>query len=330
MTLRFLCVVPLGGLLLNAQQAAGRRRAGDGIVPLEPRVQTEGCPTEAAATPPAQPVAPGDFVQLQRTICFGSCPAYTVKIRADGEVEWRGEASVSLHGETRDRSDPDQARSLIEKFRAAGFWGLCASYSRGITDMPTFLTTVGIAGQEKRVSDYADGAPAWLRDLDRELDALADTHRWIHGEPRAESLGGNLGFDARGPKPGLTPLMQAAAKGDLDEMRRLLAGRADPNERDSSGWTPLMYATQAQTADAIRILLQAGASPNAQSYTGQTALMAAAIVFYVPEEKIQALLDAGARKDPRDSKGLTALDYMEQRARGSGDPRYEKLRPMLQ
>ena len=330
MTRRFLCGVLLGACLLSAQQPAGRRRAGDGFVPPEPRVQTSGCPTEAAATPPAQPLAPDDFVQLQRTICFGSCPAYTVKVRADGEVEWRGETAVSLRGETRDRTGPEQARMLIERFRAAGFWGLCDGYSRGVTDMPTFLTTVGIAGQEKRVSDYADGAPAWLRELDRELDALADTHRWIHGDPRAEYFSGNLASDGRGPKPGLTPLMQAAAKGDLEEMRRLLAGHADPNAQDSSGWTPLMYATQAQTAEAIQMLLQAGANPNARSYTGQTALMAAATVFYVPEEKIQALLDAGARKEPRDAKGRTALDYMEQRARGSGDPRYEKLRPILQ
>ena len=325
MTLQFLCGVLLGGCLpLGAQQAAGRRRAGDGVVPIQPSVQTSGCPTGAAATPPAQPLAPDDFVQLQRTICFGSCPAYTVKIRADGEVEWRGETAVSLRGETRDRTGPDQARLLVERFRAAGFWGLCDSYSRGITDMPTFLTTVGIAGHEKRVSDYADGAPAWLRELDRELDALADTHRWIHGDPRAEYFSGNLGSDGRGPKPGLTPLMQAAARGDLEELRRLLAGQADPNAQDSSGWTPLMYATQAQTAEAIQTLIQAGANPNVQSYAGQTALMAASTVYYAPEDKLHALLNAGARKDLRDARGRTALEYIS-----GPEPRYEKLRPIL-
>jgi uncharacterized protein DUF6438/ankyrin repeat protein len=328
MTLRFLWGVLLGGCLLSAQPAAGRRRAGDGIVPIEPRVQTSGCPTEAAAAPPAQPLAPGDFVQLQRTICFGSCPAYTVKIRADGEVDWKGDVSVSLRGEARDKIGPDQARSLIEKFRAAGFWGLCDGYTLGITDMPTFLTTVGIGGQEKRVSDYADGAPAWLRELDRKVDELADTHRWIHGDPRSEYFGFNLPSDARGPKPGLTPLMQAAARGDLEEMRRLLAGGADPNTQDSSGWTPLMYATQAQTAEAVKTLIEAGATPNAQSYVGQTALMAAATIFYVPDEKLRALLEAGARKGTRDAKGLTALDYAEQLVRV--DPRYEKLQPILQ
>src|SRR5262249_55580232 len=152
----------------------------------------------------------------------------------------------------------------------------------------TVITTVHIAGQEKRVSYYFNSGPTLLQDFEFEIDGLVDTHRRLHGDPRLESVAGlrrpglgagysissNLRADAEGAKPGLTPLMRASAKGDAEEIRRQLSSGADPNAQDSSGWTALIYATQTDRPEAIKILLDAGASPNTRSYLGQTALMA--------------------------------------------------------
>ncbi len=222
-------------------------------------------------------------------------------------LAWR--KFVQAAGDRTGQVKPEETRPLIEKFRAAGFWNLCAFYTRSVSDVPTATTMIQIGSQEKGVSDRADGAPDWLRELDREVDALADTHRWIHGDPQTENFAGHLSSDARGPKPGLTPLMQASGSGDLSQLEALLSVQADPNASDSSGWTALMFATQAQSPDAIRKLLDAGADPGQSSYQGETALMAAATAFFQPEEKLRLLLAAGAKVDASNRKGQTALIY---------------------
>ncbi len=62
-------------------------------------VQTSGCPAYGVASPPDGPLGPGDYVELQRGPCFGSCPVYSLRIYADGRVNWKGEQNVQVAGE---------------------------------------------------------------------------------------------------------------------------------------------------------------------------------------------------------------------------------------
>jgi hypothetical protein len=355
----------LGCSALLMAQETGRRRADQPRSTVAPPVQTSGCPEENATQSPNEPLSAGDYVELQRTQCFGACPVYKMQLRADGQTTWSGRDFVQVTGERTGQTNPAEARSLINRFRAAGFWNLCESYNRMVTDLPTAVTVLHVGNAEKSVSDRADGAPDWLRELDRAVDELADTHAWIHGDPRLEKLPALL-TDARGPKPGLTALMQAAGKGDLDQMRQRLAENADPNARDSSSATALIYATQTANAEPVGILLQARADPNLPTYSGQTATMAASISYRAPVEKLKALvaagadvnvqdndgetalmlavryhfeqpdvaaflIESGARRDVRDAKGLTALDRIERDPRRSRAPvQYEKLRQLFE
>ena len=306
-------------VLTYASFAIGQRAVrGQPLIPIQPQVVTNGCPIdEASSLPPAGP-PPSDFVQLQRTTCFGSCPSYTVQIRADGQVTWKGDGSVKIPGTAIAPIKPSDARALIERFRTADFWRLCGSYSASISDGPTVITTVHLGDREKLVSDYFNTAPAWLQTLESEIDALADTHRWIHGDPRMETFASvrspgevpgfsfgrmitpGLDADFRGPKPGLTPLMQAATKNDITEIQKLLEAKADPNAQDSSGWTALMYATRARKAEAMKMLLDAGANPNVRSFMGQTALMAVSTTYPETLEKLRLLLAARADTNAQD------------------------------
>jgi uncharacterized protein DUF6438/ankyrin repeat protein len=295
------------------QQTAGRATRAT-IIPLQLPPLPSGCPDAAASNPPADTVQPADFVEFERTSCFGPCPVYKVQIRGDGQVTWPPR-SFGQAGATA-AVDPVRARALLEKLRTNGFWSLCASYSLGATDGATVITTLHIAGQEKRVSDYFDSGPKLLHDFEIEIDGLVDTHLRLHGDPRLESVAGlrrpglgagysissNLRPDAEGAKPGLTPLMRAGAKGDLAEIRSQLSSGVDPNGQDSSGWTALMYATQTDRTEAMKILLDAGASPNTLSYLGQTALMAVADAYSAPVEKCRLLLAAGAAISPTEGR----------------------------
>src|SRR4051812_34335581 len=110
-------------------------------------------------------------------------------------------------------------------------------------------------------------------------------------------------------------LFQAAKKGDLATLRRLIAGGADVNGQArgrenflgyavDSG-TPLMAAAEAGRVKACRLLLDAGARVNVKNTNGSTPLMHAAAPGH--RGVVRLLLEAGAQVDTRDSQGRTAL-----------------------
>src|SRR5262249_37658325 len=146
--------------------------------------------------------------------------------------------------------DSAAARALLQKARANGFWTLKDNFSASV-DGSAAITTLHIGNREKQVTNRDGAAPAWLEELEIEIDVVADTHRWIHGDPRKELITPfSIGIlaDGNGGKPGVTPLMKAASTGNSSEVRRLLAGKPDLNARDVSGWTALVYAAHAMVA----------------------------------------------------------------------------------
>jgi len=126
----------------------------------------------------------------------------------------------------------------------------------------------------------------------------------------------------------------------------LLAAHADVNAKNAFGKTPLMTAAQFNAVDAVRQLLLAGADANAATNAPQeiagnsprvesdpssgcgdyaiahgsrAALMYAAANASL--DVIKALLAAGADKSKQDSRGLTALDYLQGKGPVPANPR---------
>jgi Domain of unknown function (DUF6438) len=190
-----------------------------------------GCPADGQVRVPGDALSSADIVELHRGACFGPCPVYSVRISADGSVAWIGQGSVRRVGKASGQIAADKAKALIEKFRTVEFWSLCEGYSQGITDLATYLTTVRIGGVSKTVSDYADSAPAFLRKLDLEIDALADTHRWRHGDPASELFESDVAEECYLPKPGVTALMCPRFQGGVTVVEPSHASNV--NARDS-------------------------------------------------------------------------------------------------
>ena len=104
-----------------------------------------------------------------------------------------------------------------------------------------------------------------------------------------------------------SPLMMAAFKGHLEQVRQLIAKGADVNK---PGWTPLHYASTNGHLAVMELLLEEHAFIDAESPNGTTPLMMAA--GYAPAEAVKLLLDAGADTQMRNKKGMTALDFAQQ------------------
>lgn len=99
-----------------------------------------------------------------------------------------------------------------------------------------------------------------------------------------------------------TPLHQAAVRGQVNEMKRLLAQGVNPNTLDQDWDTPLHLAADAGQAEAVKVLLKAGADPNARCRDGDTPLHRSLRNIAIAE----MLFQAGAKMQP-DAGGGTPL-----------------------
>jgi hypothetical protein len=122
---------------------------------------------------------------LERTCCYGSCPAYRVSIDGDGTVNYDGISSVGLTGHYKAHIDSSVVDSLIDRFREAKFLSALPSYNGNWTDNPTQTLTLSINGHTKKVVDYVGvdaGLPWAVRELENAIDQAADTSRWVKGK----------------------------------------------------------------------------------------------------------------------------------------------------
>lgn len=103
---------------------------------------------------------------------------------------------------------------------------------------------------------------------------------------------------------GRTALHQAAANGNVQVIRTLIAHGAQVNAKNSSGETPLHLAARFGHVDAVQYLLYSGANLHQKTnYTKATALMAAAEMGHA--SVIRMLMAAGANKNEKDTFGKT-------------------------
>nr|CAH0111892.1 unnamed protein product [Daphnia galeata] len=97
-----------------------------------------------------------------------------------------------------------------------------------------------------------------------ERQMLADTSRWLEGDPSSARL------LQPHPRTGATPLHVAAAKGYIRVMSMLVQGGSELNIQDIDGWTPLHAAAHWGQREACQLLCENMADMEIRNYVGQT------------------------------------------------------------
>ena len=100
------------------------------------------------------------------------------------------------------------------------------------------------------------------------------------------------------------PVGDAAKKGDVEEIERLLASGADPNEQDTLA-SPLHWAAANGHPDAVNAVASAGADLEAMSSMLGTPLIAA--IRLNRDGAVRAMIAAGADLEGKDDRGYTPL-----------------------
>jgi ankyrin repeat protein len=123
------------------------------------------------------------------------------------------------------------------------------------------------------------------------------------------------------PMASAAEIHDAAARGDVERVRTLLAGEPTLLEaRDAGGRTPLHHACAGDRPRIARLLVAAGANPAATDSFGRTPLHDAAAASL--EDLVVVLLDHGTKVEARDKAGQTPLQLA---ARGAGKEAAEML-----
>ncbi len=176
---------------------------GDGmffVVVLTIFVGLIGC--HAAPGSPAQsasptPIPPDTLIKLERTVCYGSCPAYTLTISANGTVTYDGKAFVKTKRPSQGHITQDQVSQLIDAFLNANYFSLKDRYTSlsdgcptGWTDNPTATTSLRLNGKSKTIVHYygcrevdspghSGGVwPPALFQLEKRIDEIVGTAKW--------------------------------------------------------------------------------------------------------------------------------------------------------
>lgn len=135
-------------------------------------------------------------IQLERSACYGVCPAYSVTIHGDGRVEYNGKSNVKETGAHEGQITTDKIRSLVLEFAKAKFWELDEDYSgkkcKGYcTDMATAVTEIKAKGVTHRVKHYygCGGVPKPLFELESAIDKSANSEQWTGDVSKAGPYG---------------------------------------------------------------------------------------------------------------------------------------------
>ena len=162
------------------------------------------CSTQAA-TGKHHNATPAPMVSMERTTCFGMCPAYRVTLATDGRVTFDGIAHVQTMGPASAQASPAQLQTVRAAIEQADLRSLSDHYTTHadgcsplMMDMNGVKITISDAHGSKTVNFYYGCRGAIANQVRPRIDKLAstidqqlDTARWI-GKPSGPGVPGEV------------------------------------------------------------------------------------------------------------------------------------------
>ena len=117
------------------------------------------------------------IITIEKTTCFGTCPAYLFKAYPNGSVTYTGKDFVKLVGEYKASISKEELANIKTLFDEAEYFNFANVYSANITDLPTTYLYYDNGQENKKITDY-HGAPEALKKLEQDLEALINAINW--------------------------------------------------------------------------------------------------------------------------------------------------------
>src|SRR5215467_14066589 len=108
-------------------------------------------------------------ITLERTMCFGACPAYLLQIDSSGAASFRQGPPENRHEERTSTITVDQLDDLVARFAAIHFFEFNNVYPTSSEDLPTVRIGLTVDGRTKNIR-HSDVSPPGLEELERTIE----------------------------------------------------------------------------------------------------------------------------------------------------------------
>jgi hypothetical protein len=134
---------------------------------------------------------PEDLViRLERMLCPGACPDYSLAIHGDGKVVYEGRHYVAVKGRRQGRISTGKVGELIKEFYRIGYFSLKDQYDAVVNDGAVTKTSIIADGKSKQVINcHPSQAPQDLYNLEKKIDEIGRSEKWVrnrNGQPVLE------------------------------------------------------------------------------------------------------------------------------------------------
>ena len=130
---------------------------------------------------------PDLVITMQRGLCLGSCPVYTLTILGDGSVFCKTSLDPAVKSQYLLTLHWRQIRDLVTAIYKADFFSLRDAYRIPAYDLPSVILSITIDGRSKRIfhpgslgcNGVNDFAPPQLCDLEEKIVEIVNTYQRI-------------------------------------------------------------------------------------------------------------------------------------------------------
>lgn len=117
-------------------------------------------------------------IGLERTTCYGTCPAYAVIIKKNGKFRYTGYKYVDKLGEHTGTVEGWELRNLLKFINDSQYDSLKYFYRSMMLDDAGVYTMVKKIDKFKVISNYANSGPTKLWAIEQLIDKLILTAKW--------------------------------------------------------------------------------------------------------------------------------------------------------
>ena len=118
------------------------------------------------------------FVEMERSVCFGHCPWYNLKIYESGYAVYDGKKNVDKNGVYSTTLSSEDLKKIFDEAQRIQFMNLNERYDNTrVTDLPSCEISVQINGKRKKIYDRF-GAPPELEKFEKMIDEISDACQW--------------------------------------------------------------------------------------------------------------------------------------------------------
>jgi hypothetical protein len=117
-------------------------------------------------------------IGMERTQCYGRCPAYTVVIKSDGTLSYRGEQYAKLQGWHTGEAEKWELKNLFQFIHDSDYFAMQDEYLAPETDKATVYTYIVQYGKKKIISNYGNAGPTKLWAIEQLIDKLLLEAEW--------------------------------------------------------------------------------------------------------------------------------------------------------